>query len=288
MALLTTGLIKNTKVFGVRPSSTLTVRLYNPDPVSATIRISGCHWSGTKKGEYVLEILTVASGKVKTIDFFAQLDVLEFQFITSSDTVEIAVWGKDTAGNRTVVHSVLPGELLPKSMKNSAVASGMAIPSALNQIYILDSSSNTISVIDGKTNSFIGNVIVGSGPYGICVNSITNRIYVVNFGSCNVTVLDGNSNAVMTSITVGSNPVGVGVNPTTNRIYVTNWGSHSVSVIDGFTHVVIATISVGASPVGVNVNPATNRIYTTNHGSHNVSVIDGGTNSVIDTVKFLP
>lgn len=286
MALLTTGLIKNTEVCGVRPNSTLTVRLYNPDQISVTIRISGCYWSRTTKTDYVLDILTLAPREVRNIDYFAQLEALEFQFITSSDTVEIAVWGKNAAGKRTVVHSVLPGELLAKGMKETAGEQEMTIPSNNNQIYVLN-SNNTISVIDGNTNSFIGNVIVGSGPYGIGVNSVTDRIYVANFGGSNVSVLDGKSNAVLTTITVGINPVGVGVNPATNRIYVTNWGGHSLSVIDGFTHVVIATIPVGESPEGVNVNPVTNRIYTTNHGSNDVSVIDGKTNSVIATVRIL-
>ena len=38
----------------------------------------------------------------------------------------------------------------------------MTIPSNHKQIYVLNSSTNSISVIDGTTNSFIGNVIVGS------------------------------------------------------------------------------------------------------------------------------
>ncbi|TGE35375.1 YncE family protein [Desulfosporosinus fructosivorans] len=288
MDLLTTGLIKNNEVSGIRPSLTFSVRISNADSVSANIRINGFYWLETTKTEYVLDIVTVAPGEVATRDYYANFDASEFRFATSSEALEISAWGKDAAGNATVVHSLLPGELSLMGMEGIAKTPGMSISSMLNQIYVLNSSSNNISVIDGKTNTFLGNVIVGSGPFGIGVNSITNRIYVANFGSSDVSVIDGNANTVMTIITVGINPVGVGVNPTTNRIYVTNWGSHSVSVIDGYTHVVIATISVGTSPEGVNVNPITNQIYITNHGSSNVTVINGDTNAVIANVGILP
>lgn len=287
MALLTTGLIKNNEVSGVRPSSTFSIRMSNADPVSASIRVSGIYWTGTTNTEYVLDVLTLAPGEEVNLNYFAQLDAFEFRFITNSDGIEISAWGGNAAGGLSVVYSVLPTAFFPTGIERKAGEAGTPIPSPLNQIYILNSKSNTISVIDEKTNTFIGNVLVGSGPFGVGVNPTTNRIYVANFGSSNVSVIDGNSNMVITTITVGSNPVGVGVNPTTNRIYVANWGSHSVSVIDGFTHVVIATIPVGSSPEGVNVNPVTNQIYITNHGSQNVSVINGSTNMTIATVEIL-
>jgi YVTN family beta-propeller protein len=287
MAFLTTGLIENPEVLGVRSSSTLSVRISNLELASTTIRVNGLYWNGISKQEYVLDLLTLAPGEVSNYDYYAQFDAFEFRFITNTDSVEILAWGKNAVGDRTVVHNMLPLELYPTGREGIAGAPGMTIPSSSKRIYVLNSSSNNISVIDGETNSFIGNVIVGAGPFGLGVNPITNRIYVANFGSNNVSVIDGNSNTVITTITVGANPVGVGVNPISNRIYVTNWGSNSVSVIDGFTHVVIATIPVGEFPEGVTVNPATNRIYITNHGSINVPVINGSTNTVIASVGIL-
>lgn len=281
MALWTTGLIENTEVSGVRPSSTLSVKFTNADPVSANIRINGFYLNGITKTEYVLDLLTLAPGEVADCNFFAQFDAFEFRFITSSDAVEISAWGKNAFGDLTIVHSVQPAELFPMGTERIAGATGV---SAINRIYVPNSSSNNVSVIDGKTNTLQGNIIVGSGPFGVSVNPITNRIYVANFGSNTVSVIDGSTDTVITTVTVSTNPVGVGVNPATNRIYITNRGSHNVSVIDGFTNVVIGTITVGASPEGVYVNPTTNRIYITNHGGNSVSVINGSTNTVIATV----
>ena len=243
MALLTTGLIQNTEVSGVRPSSTLSVKFTNADPVSARIRINGFYLNGITKTEYVCDLVTLVPGEVGYSNYYAQFDAFEFRFVTSSDAVEILAWGGNAGGDLTVVHSVQPAELFTMGSEGIAGTTGV---SGLNRIYVPNSNSNNVLVIDGKTNTLQGNIIVGPGPFGVGVNPTTNRIYVANFGSNTVSVIDGNSNTVITTIIVGTNPVDVGVNPTTNRIYITNHGSNNVSVINGSSNTVIATVDVGS------------------------------------------
>lgn len=113
MAELTTGLIENTPVAGVRPTSLLTVRITNDDTVPATVQIMGFHLSGVIKTLYVLELFVVNPGEVATRNYFADFDAFEFQFITSSDAVEISVWGKDAGGNLNAAHRLVPAELDP-------------------------------------------------------------------------------------------------------------------------------------------------------------------------------
>ena len=48
-----------------------------------------------------------------------------------------------------------------------------------NQIYVANSYSNDVTVIDGATNA-TSTVAAGSRPYAAAVNPVTNRIYVVN------------------------------------------------------------------------------------------------------------
>ncbi|MDA1676801.1 YncE family protein, partial [Bacillus cereus group sp. TH152-1LC] len=83
-----------------------------------------------------------------------------------------------------------------------------------NKIYVANSGANTVSVIDGATNTVVGGAIsVGSGPSGIGVNTSTNKIYVANSGANTVSVIDGATNTVVGSaIPVGSGPSGIGVN----------------------------------------------------------------------------
>jgi 40-residue YVTN family beta-propeller repeat len=279
MALLTTGWIKNPEISGVRPSSTFSVRIINNDPVGTTVQIRGFYLDGTSKTEYVSDLLTLGPGGELNSDYYAQFDGFEFQFITSTDAIEISASGKNITGNLSVIIPLLQVDF--NSLGGIAGAT-----ENLKRIYVPNSYGNNVSAIDAKNNTLQGNIIVGSGPIGIGINQLTNRIYVANYGSNDVSVIDGNTDAVVATVAVNYNPLGVGINTATNRIYVTNQGSNNVSVIDGLLNIVIETITVGASPGGVAVSSATNKIYVTNQGSDNVSVINASTNTVIATVEI--
>lgn len=113
MALLTTGLIENTAVSGVRPSSTLTVLITNNDTVSASIQIEGFFQSGTTKVKYVEELFSLTAGNVAQRSYFAEFDAFEFKFTVSSEAVNVSAWGKDSAGNLTTAQRVVSQEVDP-------------------------------------------------------------------------------------------------------------------------------------------------------------------------------
>ena len=92
MAELTTGLIENTPVAGVRPTTTFTVKITNDDTIAATVFIEGFFVTGITKTLYVLELFIMAPGEVAEGIYFAEFDQFEFQFVTSFDAVEISAW----------------------------------------------------------------------------------------------------------------------------------------------------------------------------------------------------
>jgi YVTN family beta-propeller protein len=169
---------------------------------------------------------------------------------------------------------------------------GAAVNPATNRIYTANQDSNSVSVIDGSTNTVVTTIPVGSHPHGVAVNPSTNRVYVANYDSGNVSVIDGSSDGVLTAIPVGLHPYAVTVDPATNRIYASNHdsgtGTYVVSVIDGVTNSVLASIPTGDyKPEGVAANPTTNRIYAAVSAYYqvgNVLVIDGSTNTVVATI----
>lgn len=111
MPKLTTSLIDNTAVGGVRPSSTLSVNISNDDTVTVTILIEGFFQSGTIKVKYVEELFTLAAGEVALKNYFVPFDAYEFQFFVSSAAVEISAWGKNASGNLTASQRVVPQEV---------------------------------------------------------------------------------------------------------------------------------------------------------------------------------
>jgi YVTN family beta-propeller protein len=167
----------------------------------------------------------------------------------------------------------------------------IALNPSNTRIYVTNTQSHDVSVIDTTNNSTVATIKVGMHPFGAEITPDGSKLYVAS-QSGTVSVINTSNNSVVKTIPVGGGSTGVAINPTGTRVYVTNhFGtvssgipSNTVSVIDTSTDTTIATIPVGTMPVGVSVNLAGTRVYVTNVMSNNVSVIDTVTNKVIDTV----
>lgn len=164
---------------------------------------------------------------------------------------------------------------------------GVAVNATTNKIYVANSGSNDVSVIDGATNSVVATITDPNAvaPFAVAVNPTTNAIYVANAKSNNISVIDGATDSVIETIPVGGSPSGVAVDSQTNFIYVANAGISqigdlgNITVLDG-AKLTTATLtdSNARNPVAVSVNSVTNKIYVANSGSNNVTVIDGAHN----------
>ena len=159
-----------------------------------------------------------------------------------------------------------------------------AVNPATNTIYVVNNGPNTVTVIDGATNT-TRTVTVGRTPVAISVNPVTNEAYVANSGDGTVTVINERQGSVR-NISVGRNPEAIIVNPVTNKIYVATADGivtdGHVRVIDGRTDTATTTIEVGIDPSALALNPVTNHIYVANSGFIDVSGRRNGTVSVID------
>jgi DNA-binding beta-propeller fold protein YncE len=171
-----------------------------------------------------------------------------------------------------------------------------------NKIYVANSGTSNVTVIDGNTKStttITDPNVAGArlSAVAIAVNQTTNKIYVVNtsFDSPgNVTVIDGATNTTTTVTDPNANtPHAVAVNSKTNKVYVANQGSGypgpnhgNVTIIDGATNSTSTVADANAvAPQAIAVNEVTNKIYVANINDTSLSenggvtVIDGATNS---------
>jgi|SRR5579859_6741407 len=161
---------------------------------------------------------------------------------------------------------------------------GVAVNATSNKIYVANSFSNNISVIDGASNTVVATVTDPNAvaPVAVAINPTTNTIYVANSQSNNLTVIDGATNTVMATFPVGTSPSDLDVDSQTNFIYVANAGNSqsgdpgNITVINGVTNATqTLTVPKAQNPVAVAVNSATNKIYVANSVSNNVTVING-------------
>ena len=154
-------------------------------------------------------------------------------------------------------------------------------------VYVTNSGSGTVSVLDVGTHSVTTGIAPFAVPAGIAVTPDSSRLYVASSGTRAVVTALRDILDVTGTIAVGGTPYGIAIDPSGVRAYVTDQGTGSLSVIDTLSETVLATIPVGASPTGVAVAPSGLELYVTNKGSGSLSVIDTATNTVVATVPGL-
>lgn len=160
---------------------------------------------------------------------------------------------------------------------------GVAVAPDGRKVYVTNSGSHSVSVIDAAKNTVTATVDVGDYPFGVAVKPDGSKVYVANSVGNSVSVIDTATNKVVT-VSVGSKPQGVAVKPDGTRVYVANSGSKGVSVIDTVSNSVVGTVPTDSGPYGVAVNPAGTRVYVTNSASSTVSVFDAASNAFITSI----
>jgi len=207
----------------------------------------------------------------------------DFSVINTNDTI-----GSDLPDLPCI--ATIPGLALPKRCvvspdgKYLFVSQHGTNPANSDQVYIfdLDTRANVLGEGEG--------VSVGSDPMGMAVanhelyvaNSVSNTISVID--------IDPNSPTkwqIRGTIGEMSHPIDVAVSPDEKYVYVANAYAHSglepdeVAVIDTATHTVIKRITVGNYPY--RMATAGNMLYVTNYMDANVSMINMDTNEVLNT-----
>jgi YVTN family beta-propeller protein len=148
--------------------------------------------------------------------------------------------------------------------------------------YVTNSFSNTVSVIDVKTNSVTGSPITGlTEPFGINITPNGKTAYVLNADS--VGVIDTKTNTVSTSIDLSSYGSGTGffmaLTPDGKYLYVTvtNFPSKgSLVVIDTATNQVTTpapAAQLGDLPNAIAISPDGKYAYVTDASDGTVTVI---------------
>jgi len=162
----------------------------------------------------------------------------------------------------------------------------LAVDEQRNRVYVSNQADDTVSVIDGATNTVLHTVRVGHAPNGVAVNQKTNTIYVANLDGESLSIING-TKLTTSTVRLGPNPAKVAVNPATNRVYVTLEDRKGfLDVIDGEKRKLEASIHLPPYPLSVAVDIDSNQVYVADFlcGCGKISVVDGSTNAVMNTI----
>jgi YVTN family beta-propeller protein len=174
----------------------------------------------------------------------------------------------------------------------AAAASLYATCSQAAPFAYVPSATNQLSVIDTATNTLVTTLPTGANPVGVAVSPAGNRVYVTNLDDGTMSVIDALRNRVLSPVTVGPQPLGLQVSPDGRNIAVATFGpngnpSHTISIVEGGTGLV-TLVGVGSGPSAVAYNPSGSRLYVANYVERSISIVDTASAAVIGTLGVVP
>jgi YVTN family beta-propeller protein len=162
----------------------------------------------------------------------------------------------------------------------------IAYAAVTNQIWVLNSGTDTVSLLDGTTGAAVARVAVGGTPVHMIIDEPTDRAYVLLTQDA-LAVVSLSAAAVRETIALpaGSGPTCLVPLLGTQRLYVLNGAAGTVSTIDVAALKVVKSVTVGARPSwGQPHKKSCGKIHVANADSNTVSVLDEVSGDVVATV----
>ncbi len=159
-------------------------------------------------------------------------------------------------------------------------------------LYISNSGSNYVTVIDRSLERVVGAVTVGDGPMAMTLNQRNEMLYVLNSRSHSISVVDALYLELRDTIelTAGMDPTDMAFMPdevdaNDGKLYVVNRSSNDVVLVDTVSSRVMKVIPVGHRPSFVLGDDERREIYVTNELSNTLSIIDVTQDIVVSTIR---
>ncbi len=198
--------------------------------------------------------------------------------------------------NVTIISTASNTVIGTVDLLNQSQSWGMTLDTTNGFIYVTDSQSYNVSVIDGATNTFVTNIRVIGFPEAAAYDSANNEVYVTNHSG--TIIIDPTTETVVGGLIWGTSSFNYHVtqfvtfDPKNGYLYVTSSGYDSgnpnnvyysdVLVINGANNSFVTEIVLGnqTDPLGLTFDPTDGEIYVANSGQDNVTVINGSTNQI--------
>jgi YVTN family beta-propeller protein len=181
---------------------------------------------------------------------------------------------------RTVTVLGESGQCL-KKIPVGAAPHDIAVSPDSRWAYQPNSASHTLSVIDTRDYSVVGEIRVGLGPGHIAFDPESRFAYVANTLSDDVTVIATADHEVVATIRAGAAAHLPAVSHNGRYGYVANFASDNLTVWDTHDYHVVAQIPVGIYPHFFGLSPDGSRLVVSNTGESSVCVIDTRTHATV-------
>lgn len=153
--------------------------------------------------------------------------------------------------------------------------SGMAVNPARNEVYVVNTLSGTVSIIDTSSNQVAATIPVHKLPYFISVDASGHRAYVANSGSNNVSVIDLDRRREIAVVGTGEQPGLARISPDMRTLVVSNrrGGSVSIFAVSPYSEDPHMLSPLKATPVGPDTPPRLRAVYSGCPGATDIAIL---------------
>ncbi len=170
---------------------------------------------------------------------------------------------------------------------------GMTLNATGDTLYVVNSASRTISVVDPihfEQRDLI-DIAGGIEPTDVVFvpdgeDSIEGKLYVTNRMSNDIAVISTYTRRLLKMLQVGLAPSHIVANPERKEVYVTNEFSNTVSIISTVDDTVTANLRVNGPPVGLALNSDDNMLYVFIEASNSVAVLSTIDRVLVETIAL--
>jgi YVTN family beta-propeller protein len=139
-------------------------------------------------------------------------------------------------------------------------------------MYVINETSNNVSVIDINDYSIVSTISVGLQPRGGVLSNDSKLLYVSNFSADTISVINPLTLTVLSTIPVGDGPYGLTYDTVNEVLYVAEYNDGTVSSIPVST--IVNTYTTGTRPIQPGFNENNLQVYVPNSLSDTVVSID--------------
>ncbi len=174
-----------------------------------------------------------------------------------------------------------------RSLVSTAFAAALLVSNCLlaqHDVYVANSGSGTVSVIDTASATVAATIPVGTNPVAVVVTTDGTRALVANRIPPSVSIVDTATRTVTATIVVPAGAYSIATTPNGARALVTHYSPPALTVLDLTSNTVVTTLTLPAtSPNWIVMRPDGNRAYVT-CDSGQLFVIDPNTATIVNTV----
>ena len=170
----------------------------------------------------------------------------------------------------------------------AAVAGWSAGAAALEDlgryVFVPNSASADVAVIDTVTDKVVAHVQVGKVPHQVAVSEDLAKLVATNTEDDTISVVDLKTLATEATISLDSSPEHMQLSPNGRLLAVANIGAGTVSLVSLAENREVARVGGLIDPHNLTFSPDGSLLYVANLGADHVSVVDVARAEVVDEI----